>query len=369
MESGDENHQRTPDADRVSLLTDVLNTSAVATFILDETFTVVWANEAVEKYFDLDRDTILGTDKRELVTEKIQHRFAHPDRFAERVLATYDTNSYVENFECRLSHSSLTDNRWLEHWSQPINSGPYEGGRIEHYTDITDHKQREQDLERRRRELEHQTERLENFASVLSHDLRTPLYTAQTYTGVLRENGNADDEVVAEIEQALDRADALIDDVLTLAREDTSVIDATTVDLAAVAEKVWETVRTQTATLTVDVECMVTADERQLIRLFENLFQNAVEHGGDRVLVRVSQPNDDDGFSVADDGPGIPAEERDRVFEWTYSTLEDGTGFGLAIVRQIADSHGWKTTVTESKDGGARFEFRNVDMVAESPPP
>lgn len=361
MDAGDEEHRRIPDADRVSLLMDVLDTSAVGTFILDEEFTVVWVNEAVEEYFGLDREAILGADKRQLVTHQIQDRFADPDRFAERVLATYDDNDYVENFECHICATEATDDRWLEHWSQPIDSGPYEGGRIEHYTDITEQKEREQELQRRRRELEHQTERLENFASVLSHDFRTPLYTAQTYTGVLRENGNAEETVIAEIEEALDRADALVDDVLTLAREGTSVTEPTSVDLAAVVEDAWESIRTRTATLTVDVECVVTADESQLTRLFQNLFRNAVEHGGDSVTVRVSQLADR-GFYVADNGPGIPAEDRDRVFEWAYSTKSDGTGFGLAIVQQIADAHGWDVVVTESRDGGARFEIQNVDM-------
>jgi PAS domain S-box-containing protein len=340
---------------------DVLDTSAVGTFILDEEFTVVWVNEAVEEYFGLDRDAVLGADKRQLVTDHIQDRFADPDRFAEQVLATYDDNDYVENFECHICATEATDDRWLEHWSQPIDSGPYEGGRIEHYTDITEQKEREQELQRRRRELKHQTERLENFASVLSHDLRTPLYTAQTYTGVLRENGNAEEPVIAEIERALDRADALIDDILTLTREGTSVTETTSVDLAAVAESAWERIQTRAATLTVDVECVVTADESQLTRLFENLFRNAVEHGGDSITVQVGRTTDSE-FYIADDGLGIPAEKRDQVFEWAYSTTSDGTGFGLAIVRQIADAHGWDVVVTESRDGGARFEIQNVNI-------
>jgi PAS domain S-box-containing protein len=360
MDCGNEDHQHVSDGERVSLLTDVLDTSAVGTFILDDEFTVVWVNEAIEEYFGLDREAVLGADKRRLVTEQIQDRFADPDRFAERVLATYDTNTYVENFECHIRDTVATADRWLEHWSQPIESGSYEGGRIEHYTDITGQKERQQELERRRRELQHQTERLENFASVLSHDLRAPLYTAQTYTGVLRENGNAEDEAIAEIERALDRADALIDDVLTLAREGTSITETTSVDLGAVAESAWENVQTRTAMFTVDVECVVAVDKSQLLRLFENLYRNAVEHGGDSVVVRVSRL--DNGFYVADDGAGIPLADRDRVFEWAYSKTSDGTGFGLAIVRQIADAHGWDSSVTESKDGGARFEFRNVDI-------
>ena len=65
----------------------------------------------------------------------------------------------------------------------------------------------------------------------------------------------------------------------------------------------------------------------------------------------------DGGFAVADDGPGIPADDRDRVFESGYTT-GDGTGLGLAIVKTIAEAHGWTVSVTESDAGGARFVVR-----------
>ena len=71
-----------------------------------------------------------------------------------------------------------------------------------------------------------------------------------------------------------------------------------------------------------------------------------------------------EGFYVADTGPGIPPSDREDVFEAGYSTSEDGTGFGLRIVGQIADAHGWEITVTESEngEGGARFEFTGVEV-------
>ncbi|MFC7195567.1 ATP-binding protein [Halosimplex aquaticum] len=76
-----------------------------------------------------------------------------------------------------------------------------------------------------------------------------------------------------------------------------------------------------------------------------------------------------DGFYVADDGPGIPAEERDAVTEQGYTTAESGSGSGLAIVSEIATDNEWDLVVTESESGGARFEFRNVMLVAEHPGP
>lgn len=67
----------------------------------------------------------------------------------------------------------------------------------------------------------------------------------------------------------------------------------------------------------------------------------------------------DGGFYVADDGSGIPPEEREAVFERGYTTSEEGTGLGLSIVDEIARAHGWEAVVTESRSGGARFEFRS----------
>jgi len=66
------------------------------------------------------------------------------------------------------------------------------------------------------------------------------------------------------------------------------------------------------------------------------------------------------GFYVADDGPGIPPDERGRVFDSTYSS-GGGTGLGLSIVEQIAEAHDWTVTATESDAGGARFEVRGIE--------
>jgi signal transduction histidine kinase len=95
----------------------------------------------------------------------------------------------------------------------------------------------------------------------------------------------------------------------------------------------------------------------------ENLFRNAIEHGGEDVTIRVGGLSD--GFYVEDDGPGVPEDARDEVFEVGYSTSPDGTGFGLNIVKEIAEAHNWEITLTEGTTGGARFEITNVELGAE----
>jgi signal transduction histidine kinase len=211
-----------------------------------------------------------------------------------------------------------------------------------------------------RRELRHQNERLDEFASIVSHDLRSPLTVAEGHLELARETCESDD--LARAADALDRSQTLIDDLLTLAREGEQGTEVESVALADVAESGWRTAEIGSATLDTDTTQAIRADRSRLQQLFENLYRNAVEHGGDDVTVSVGAM--DDGFYVADTGPGIPEAEREDVFEAGYSTSEDGTGFGLRIVEQIADTHGWKITVTESEQDGARFEITGVETGA-----
>ena len=206
---------------------------------------------------------------------------------------------------------------------------------------------------RAREEYARENERLDQFASVVSHDLRSPLSVAVGYLELAREDG--DPEAFDHVEHALDRLDDIIDDALATARLGGQVRDPEALSLGAVARSAWATTDVADTTLDVTDDVTIEGDETRLQRLFENLFRNASEHGhaGE---VRVGLL--DSGFYVADDGTGIPEAHRDQVFEGGFSTDRDGTGFGLALVSEIAEAHGYDVTVTESDDGGARFEFR-----------
>jgi PAS domain S-box-containing protein len=129
-----------------SLTDDVLDSSKVGIFILDDSFKVVWLNQALERYFGLRRKDVIGKDKRQLILKQIKDIFEEPETFVEKVFATYDNNTYIENFECHVLADGQRENRWLERWSQPIRTGLFAGGRIEHYADITERKEAEQAL-------------------------------------------------------------------------------------------------------------------------------------------------------------------------------------------------------------------------------
>ncbi|MCG1002901.1 MULTISPECIES: GAF domain-containing protein [Halobacterium] len=225
------------------------------------------------------------------------------------------------------------------------------------YTDITDRKQHE-------RELQRQNDRLEEFASIVSHDLRNPLNVARGYLELAAESG--DDEYFDRMDESLDRMHEIIESVLALARHGRSLDDVRALSVSDAAADAWRNVDTADATLAVTDDVTLSADSSRFTSLLENLFRNAVEHGstgprnedGPGVTVSVGPLDGEAGFFVEDDGCGIDAERREHVFEYGETGADDGTGFGLAIVKSIADAHGWDVSVTSGEDGGARFEFR-----------
>ena len=243
--------------------------------------------------------------------------------------------------------------------------------------DITVRKRNELDLERK-------NERLEAFASVISHDLRNPLETVSTSLDLLGDE--VDSDHLARSHRAVDRMERLIDEVLTLARDGRTIDDPSPVSLATVARDRWASLPTENATLSVDTDAHILADVGRLEQLLENLFRNAIEHADGEVAVRLASVDPESGadsdepasdaadfaFVVEDDGPGIPPDDRDRIFEMGYSTAADSPGLGLTIVDDIAQAHGWSVTVTEreaipeeeheqSSTGGARFVFTGVE--------
>ncbi len=299
---------------------------------------------------------ILGYDPEETIGDTVWE-YIHPDD-RERLESTFEewvaTPGPTGPVEYRARHADGSW-RWLEANGNNQFDNPAIQGYVVNSRDITERKEYEQ-------ELQTQNERLEEFASIISHDLRSPLHVADARLELIRDECASDH--IDDVAQALARMDALIEDVLTLAREGNQVDETESVRLASVVKSSWQMVSTGQATLEVEPSTSrnVEVDRSRLQQLFENLYRNAIEHGGTEVTVSVGAI--DNGFYVADTGPGIPPSDREDVFEAGYSTSEDGTGFGLRIVEQIADAHGWEITVTESneREGGARFEFTGVEI-------
>ena len=220
------------------------------------------------------------------------------------------------------------------------------------------------DVQRRanQRQLQHEARRLDEFASIVSHDLRNPLNVAIGRLELARQQ--YDDDDLDHVAQSHERMQALIADLLTLSREGDDVTDAEPVDLAEHCEACWQHVETGDTVLQLDTTAVVRADPSRLQQLLANLFRNAAEHGGGDVTVTVGDLAGGDGFYVADDGVGIPEADRERVFRSGYTTAGEGTGIGLSIASQVAKAHGWELSVAESDTGGARFEIAGVERIS-----
>ena len=244
-----------------------------------------------------------------------------------------------------------------------------------------DHAERTEQLRDRDAALQREIDRLEKFAGFVSHDLRNPLNVAAGRTDLAR--SLTDDAAVIEeldrVEDAHDRMTQLIDDLLALARQGRTADEIESVPLDEAAERAWRTVDTDDATLDVsEATAAIEADPERLRTLFENLFINSVEHGStngrsepddsvehgpdtdaegdtDAADLTVSVGSLPDGFYVADDGVGFDIDPGEAT-EYGRSSAPNGTGFGLAIVREIAAAHGWELSI--DGDDGARFEFR-----------
>ncbi|MUV86487.1 PAS domain S-box protein [Natronomonas sp. CBA1123] len=317
---------------------------------IDADSRIVYANPAIERILGYSPAELVGSSKMKIIPERL--RPAHAAAL-QSYIETGEKNIDWNGIELPALHKdghevpTLISLREHEHDGERYFTGIVR--------DISERRNRE-------KSLEEQNERLDEFADILSHDIRSPLSVARGYTELAHEKSDA-----PELEQALaalDRIDDLIDDILTYSREGGFVDEAEPFRLDDAVRAEWSLTAAEDADLRVEDIGRIEANESRVRELLGNLFRNAVTHGGPDVTVRVgSLP---DGFYVEDDGPGIPAADRETVFEYGYTTREGGSGYGLSIVKQIANEHGWNVRVVEGSDGGARFEFTGVDPISRA---
>lgn len=267
---------------------------------------------------------------------------------AAGIRAVIDGNS--EDFSFEYPCHSPDERRWFMMRTIPVTYGE-EAFVLVMHIDITERREAELAVAER-------NDSLGLLAGILGHDLRNPLGVALGRTELL----DGDDEHVDAIQSSLERMNAILDDALVLVRE-TDVTETRPVDLATIAGDAWEHVETGEATLETPGTASYEADATLLMQALENLLRNAVENAGPDVTVTIAPLADGrSGFSVEDDGPGIPVDDREGIFEPGFTTrnAEGGTGLGLAIVDRIVSAHGWEIVATAGETGGARFEVTGV---------
>jgi PAS domain S-box-containing protein len=330
-------------SDRVVSLGDIPLHSTNLLSLLDEDGVIRYQSPSIAR--------LCGFEQADLVDIPCTECF-HPDD-RDRVFSAFENvvssdEFVVEAVEYRHLKADGTY-LWVESVasSNPTSNGYY----VINTRDISERKHHQKELERA-------NERLQEFASVVSHDLRNPLAVAQGYLELAE--GDAPTEHHTKISDALDRMATLIDSLLMNARGETRGVEVEPVDLSRLAETCWQNVVSKDATLHTDFDRPLNADPLHLTQLLENLFRNAIDHGRDDVAITLGAL--DDGFYVEDNGSGIPAAERGRIFEPGYTSSASGTGLGLSIVHQVVDSHQWSIQITESSSGGARFEITDAEF-------
>lgn len=322
--------------------------SADGIIMVDDESIVQYANPAVERILGYNPDALSGEPLVTIIPESLKQ--AHTEGF-HRYCETGEKHldwTYMELPGCHKAGHEVP-------LAISFNEFTHDGDHyfVGTFRDISARKEVEQ-------KLEQQNERLNRFASMLAHELRNPLEIAQIYLSFLDAE---DDATIAQIEDAHERIDEIIDVVLVLARGNDGVGDREAVGLTGIVKDVWAKTATGDADIEITGTQILRVNPTHLQHLLENLFRNTIEHSDGTITVRVGVL--DDGFYVEDTGPGIPETERENVTEAGYTTDEEGIGLGLTFVAQLADAYGWEYTITESGEGGARFEFTDIETVPD----
>ncbi|MGM0447754.1 MAG: sensor histidine kinase [Methanobacteriota archaeon] len=273
-----------------------------------------------------------------------------------------DSDSLPEDFFAEPRDESVE----FEHWHRradgsvfwaTLTLSPLWNGEFHGYAAISRDTTATKEYERM---LERQNDRLKEFTDILAHDLRNPLNVIEGSLTLYEETG--DDEHLETIGETTDRMARLVDDLLRVARQGNVVSDPEPTDIGEVVDAAWRDLNIDSgATLTYEPVRSVSSDPDRLRELFENLFRNSVDHGGDDVTVRVGPL--DTGFFVEDDGPGIPDDDKAEVFDHGFTTRDEGHGYGLSVVRTIVNAHGWDIVAADGEGGGARFEVTGIDFL------
>ncbi|MFC7057546.1 sensor histidine kinase [Halovenus salina] len=298
-------------------------------------------NAAFEETFGYDEETAVGRSVDDLIVP------AEKQQEAEQIDRRVENGELLDK---QVRRQTADGERVFNFRNIPSQSGTKTEG-FAVYNDINKRVEREKRLVR-------QNERLDEFASIVAHDLRNPLNVAQARTELLARDYES--EHLPEIESAHSRMETLLEETLLLARQGDTVSGKAFVSVSTVLRECQDMVGTETSTVTVEDDVRINCDRDRVRQLFENLISNAIDHGGPDVTVRVGTAGEETLY-VEDDGPGIETDDPDKLLEAGYTTDDDGTGFGLSIVSRIAEAHGWNISITDTGDG-LRFDIAGVEI-------
>lgn len=331
-----------------SLINDVFDTTTVGVLILDRDFKIVWVNLAIEIYFGIAREELLGHDKRVLIEDKLKCIFTDVEGFASSILSEYRDNAFDRRLECQVTAEGERQERWLEHWSQPIRSGIYAGGRIEHYSDISQRKMIEASEREKAQKLAAAEER-QRLARELHDSVSQTLFTSTVMSeSALRQwdtNPNKAHDLMKQLQQLTSSALSEMRLLLLELRP----ASLTQVGLQALIQQLTNTVKSRSA-----IEIMTALDEIPTLhpdvqvgiyRIVQEALNNIIKHSqASKVFIQLEWVEQHIVLTITDDGKGFDM------------TLTKPTSLGMNIMRERAESIDARLNIESSVGEGTRIQ-------------
>ncbi len=350
--------------ERVDLL---LNSTAEAIYGIDPQGRCTFCNPAALRLLGYrHQEELLGKNIHELIHHTSADGQAHPPEKC-RIMQVMRQSEGVH-----LENESLwrADGTHFpaEIWSHPIHRNAETIGAVVTFLDISERKAAEAKAEESLRELN-------AFVYTVSHDLRTPLTAIIGYSEFLQENYAEQQEenvrqALTEIQAQGERMTAMMEDLLDLAKDGKIPLPEEPVNTDEIVDTVLKDMAEQVAEVSVQKGSLPAAriPATQLTQIFANLIGNAVRYAGKNggpIEIGGMRKGNKIGYFIRDHGPGVPENERERIFDVFYRGTAGkkltGTGIGLATVRKIARHQGGHAWVEETPGGGATFWVELVD--------
>ncbi len=331
-----------------SLINDVFDTTTVGVLILDRDFKIVWVNSAIEVYFGISRDELLGQDKRILIEDKLKCIFADIDGYANSLLSAYRDNAFDRRLECQVTAEGERQERWLEHWSQPIRAGIYAGGRIEHYSDITQRKMIEASEREKAQKLAAAEER-QRLARELHDSVSQTLFTSTVMSeSALRQwdtNPKKAHDLLAQLQQLTTSALSEMRLLLLELRP----ASLTQVGLPNLIQQLAATLQSRTAieisTALDEIPTLLPDVQVALYRTVQEALNNIIKHAqATHVIIRLEWSNQKLILTISDNGKGFDP------------TTTKPTSLGMNIMRERAESIDATISIGSSLGEGTRIQ-------------
>lgn len=368
-----------------AVIGEILDQSTVGLLILNAGFKVVWLNRTLARYTGLSRNSLIGRDYRQVIDREFGVIFDDCGPLLRGLSAVRTGDGGTEAVECHVLPGATRSERWLNHCSQVIQAGVFDGGRIEHFTDISSRKQK-RDAERLLRAQLQRDQKMEAIgilAGGVAHDFNNLLQTISGYTQLLLINtpaGHPEGDMLAAIDKAAVRAGALTQQLLAFSRRLESRLQPTNLNtLVELVKRMLDRTLPQAIHTHLALEenlPEVSIDDAQIEQVLMHLALNARQAmpGGGQLTFATRRLRVDHGdheaplglpggeyvhLAVTDTGRGMDDKTRQHIFEPFYTTrrVGEGSGLGLSMVYGILKNHGAGIECISEAGHGTQFSI------------